>query len=80
MEFKTLEGEFAHYMALSKVRVVKHKIVNYYRTLEQTQVNLSGAYYESPEQKADYAIRQLVLNDLPKFEHLYKTAYAEQFQ
>lgn len=79
MEYATLEQEFLYYAALSKVRVVKRKIVDYYKTLEQTQVNLSGAFYESPEQKADYAIRQLVLNDLPKFEHLYKIAYAELF-
>lgn len=77
MEFQSLENEFEFYKALSKVRVVKRKMVDYYRALEQTQVNLSGAYYESPEKKADYAIRQLVLNDLPKFEHLYNIAYMD---
>lgn len=80
MEYATLEQEFLYYAAKSKVSIVKRLLVDYYRTLEQTQVNLSGAFYETPEQKADYAIRQLVLNDLPKFEHLYNTAYAELFQ
>lgn len=72
MIFKSLENEFEFYKALNKIKVVKRKIVDYYETLEQTEINLSGAYYESPEKKADYAIRQMILNDLPKFEHLYQ--------
>lgn len=70
-----LEQEFEYFKALSKVRVVKNKMVDYFRTLELTGVNLSGAFYESPEQKADNAIRALIVNDLPKFEHLYNVAY-----
>lgn len=72
-----LEQEFAYYVALSKVRVVKNKMVDYFRTLEQTEVNLSGAFYENPEKKADFAVRALILNDLPKFEYLYNVAYNE---
>lgn len=72
-----LEQEFSFYAALSKVKVVKNKMVDYFKTLEMTETNLSGAFYESPEQKADNAISALILNDLPKFEHLYELAYSE---
>lgn len=75
MIFESLEHEFEYYKALSKIRVVKSKLIDYYKTIEPDTVNLSGAYYESPEKKADYAIRSLILNDIQKFEHLYKIAY-----
>lgn len=70
-----LEQEFEYYKAMHKVRTVKRQFVDYFRTLEQTQVNLSGAFGQSPEEKADYAVRDLILHDIEKFERLYQKAF-----
>lgn len=70
-----LEQEFTYYMAIHKVKTVKRQLVDYFRTLEQTQVNLSGAFGQSAEEKADYAIRDMLLHDIAKFERLYQKAF-----
>lgn len=72
-----LEQEFEYYAAKSKIDLVEAKIIDYYRTIEQDEVNLSGAFYESPEQRARKDIINLIKFNIPKFERLYKLAYAE---
>lgn len=47
-----LETEFE----IFKYLYMFNKMVDYYRTIEQFEINLSGAFYESPETRAKKAL------------------------
>lgn len=72
--FKNLEQEFMFYAFKHKYNVLLRKIIEYYETVEQSEINLSGIYYKSPKQRAKEIIRELVLKDPRKFNSLYEKA------
>lgn len=72
-----LEREFTRYAFKHKYRILKNKLVDYYTTVEQDEVNLSGAYYKSPEQRARQAILETIKTDVNKFHQMYEKAYEE---
>lgn len=76
----TLEQEFEEFKALHKFSVLKGKMINYYRTIQQNEENLPNFMRDdTPEKLADRDIRNLVLlNDgLFKFNSLYEKAWCE---
>lgn len=77
MHFKNLQQEFLYYAAKAKYDVLLARMIAYFEAVEQDEVNLSGIYYKSPKQRAEQAIRELVLNDPRKFNSLYEKARLE---
>lgn len=72
-----LETEFERAKFNHEYRIVKNKMVDYYRTIEPDEVNLSGVYYKSPEQRAFEDILNILRTDVNKFHSLYEKAYNE---
>lgn len=75
-----LEQEFRQYAHSHKVVMLKAKILDYYQTLEQGQVNLpSFMRDDTPEIKTEKEIHRLLnLGDnLEQFNKLYELAYQE---
>ena len=73
-----LEAEFEEIKALHKYGIVKARIMNYYETLQQGEVNMPDFMRDdTPEKLADRDLKNLVLNDINKFNDLYEQAYIE---
>ena len=76
-----LEREFEEYKALHKFAILKCKIMQYYRDLEENQVLVPDFQrsHETPEALADRDLRCLVLrkDNLQEFNRLYELAYQE---
>jgi hypothetical protein len=52
--------------------------MNYYETLQQGEVNIPDFMRDdTPEKLADRDLKNLVLNDINKFNKLYEQAYIE---
>ena len=74
----SLEDEFEQYKAVHKLAILKVKIIDYYRTLEQTGINIPDFMRDdTPEKKADKDIKNLLLTDINKFNSLYEKAWGE---
>lgn len=74
----TLEREFEEMKALHKYSIMKAMIVNYYKTIQQNEVNLPNFMRDdTPEKLAERDLKNLVLNDINKFNSLYEKAYEE---
>ena len=74
----TLEDEFEQFKAVHKLSILKAKIIDYYKTLEQGAVNLPGFMRDdTPEKKADKDVKNLILTDINKFNSLYEKAWCE---
>ena len=75
----TLESEFEEFKAIHKIAILKAKIIMYYKHLEVNQVNVPDFMrkFETPEAKADYMIKRLVMRDMREFNRLYEIAYKE---
>lgn len=76
MKFESLEEEFIYYaipMNLHKCNKMLPKMIDYYRTIEQNEVRLSGIY-DDTEAKAKRAIVNVLFTDINKFESLYQKA------
>lgn len=73
----TLEKEFEEYKALHKYSVLKAKIMKYYMDLEEGQINLPDFLRETPENKADRDISELLMFHRDKFNELYERAWEE---
>jgi hypothetical protein len=73
-----LENEFEQFKALHKYAILKAKMMNYYETVQQGQINLPDFMRDdTPEKLADKDLKDLVLNDINKFNSLYEKAYTE---
>lgn len=73
-----LEQEFEQFKALHKYAILKAKIMDYYRTIRQNEVNIPEFMDDfAPERLADIELRKLVLSDMGKFNRLYEIAYEE---
>jgi hypothetical protein len=73
-----LEEEFSQFVAIHKLAILKAKIIDYYRTLEQTGINIPDFMRDdTPEKKADKDIKNLLLTDINKFNSLYEKAWGE---
>lgn len=72
-----LEREFTRYKFKHEYRILKNKLVDYYMTMEPDEVNLSGVYYRTPEQRAESDILNIIKTDINKFHSLYEKAYME---
>lgn len=73
-----LEKEFEGAKALHKYSILKARIMNYYATLQQCDVNMPDFMRDdTPEKLADRDLKNLVLNDINKFNMLYELAYKE---
>lgn len=73
-----LEKEFEEIKAVHKFAVVKGMLIDYYKTIQQGQVNLPDFMRnDTPEKLAQRDIRNLVLlNDgLEKFNNTYEKAW-----
>ena len=74
----TLESEFLQYKMLHMVSILKAKMIDYYRTLEQNKVLIPDFMrQDTPEKLADKEVKNLFYNDLNKFLSLYERAYQE---
>lgn len=74
----TLEDECMQRIALHKYAILKAKMMNYYETMQQGQINLPDFMRDdTPEKLADKVLKELVLNDINKFNSLYEKAYIE---
>lgn len=74
----TLEEEFEQFKALHKFSILKAMMIRYYETIQQGQVNLPDFMRDdTPEKLADKDLKDLVLNDINKFNSLYEKAYTE---
>jgi hypothetical protein len=73
-----LEKEFAEYKALHKYAIMKAMLMRYFRTIQQGEVNIPDFLRDdSPERLVDKELRNLVVNDINKFNSLYEKAYEE---
>lgn len=73
-----LENEFEQFKALHKYAILKAKMMNYFETIQQGEINLPDFMRDdTPEKLADIEIRKLVVNDIDKFNSLYEKAYLE---
>ena len=73
-----LEREFEEFKALHKYAILKAKMMDYYNTIQQGEVNLPDFMRDdTPEKLADKELRNLVVNDINKFNSLYEKAYEE---
>ena len=73
-----LEREFEEFKSLHKYAILKARIMNYYETLQQGEVNMPDFMRDdTPEKLADRDLKNLVLNDINKFNDLYEQAYTE---
>ena len=75
---KTLEQEFEEFKAIHKFAILKAKMIDYYNTLEDGELNIpSFLRKDTPEKKADKDIRELLcLGDGgAKFNSLYEMAW-----
>lgn len=76
-----LEAEFEEYKALHKFAILKCKIMQYYKDIEEGQVLVPDfqRQHETPEALADRDLRCLVLrkDNLQEFNRLYEKAYKE---
>lgn len=73
-----LEAEFEEIKALHKYAILKARIINYYETSQQGEVNMPDFMRDdTPEKLADRDLKNLVLNDINKFNRLYELAYKE---
>lgn len=76
MKFDSLEEEFIYYaiqMNLHKCNRMLPKMIDYFRTIEQNEINLSGIY-DDTESKAKREIVKVLFSDINKFESLYEKA------
>ena len=74
----SLEDECMQRIALHKYAILKAKIMDYYRTIRQGEVNIPEFMDDfAPERLADIELRKLVLSDMDKFNRLYEVAYEE---
>lgn len=73
-----LEDECMQRIALHKYAILKARIINYYETLQQGEVNMPDFMRDdTPEKLADRDLKNLVLNDINKFNKLYEQAYTD---
>ena len=73
-----LEEEFEQYKAVHKLSILKAKILNYFITIEQNEVNLPDFMRDdTPEQKTDKILKNLIMTDINKFNSLYEKAWSE---
>ena len=73
-----LEREFEEFKALHKYAILKAKMMDYYNTIQQGEVNLPDFMRDdTPEKLADKELRNLVVTDINKFNSLYEKAYEE---
>lgn len=70
-----LEKEFEQYKALHKYCILKARIMQYYKDLEEGQINLPDFMRETPEQKADKDLTKLIMFSPNKFNELYEQAW-----
>jgi hypothetical protein len=77
----TLEQEFENFKALHKYAIMKVKLVRYFQDLEEGTIQLPDFLRpnDTPEKKADKAIRELVSapDGGKRFNELYEQAYQE---
>lgn len=77
----TLEQEFEEYKALHKFSILKARITQYYRDLEDGEVLVPDFMRigERPEDKADRDLRALVLrpDNLKLFNECYERAWQD---
>jgi hypothetical protein len=74
----TLEEECMQRIAKHKSKIFKEMMIRYYETIQQGQVNLPDFMRDdTPEKLADKDLKDLVLNDINKFNSLYEKAYTE---
>lgn len=73
-----LEEEFSQFVAVHKLSILRAKILNYFITLEQKEVNLPDFMRDdTPEQKTDRILKNLIMTDINKFNSLYEKAWSE---
>ncbi len=77
----TLEQEFEKYKAKHKLRILRTKILQYFKDIEDGQINVPDFMRigQRPEDLADKALKELILHDnnLAMFNRLYEIAYNE---
>ena len=78
---RTLEREFEDFKAIHKYAIMKVKLVRYFQDLEDGTIQLPNflRQHDTPEAKADRAIRELVTapDGGRRFNELYEQAYPE---
>ena len=78
---QTLEQEFETFKALHKYAIMKVKLTRYFKDLEEGTIQLPDFLRpnDTPEKKADKAIRELALapDGGKRFNELYEKAYQE---
>lgn len=78
VKLKSLEDECLYFIFRHKYRTLLKRMIAYFETIDQNEVNLSGAYYKTPEQRARQAINDLIItNNIDKFNSLYEKAYLD---
>ena len=79
LKWHSLEEEFIYYaiqMNLPKCNKMLPKMIDYYKTIEQSEINLSGIY-DNTESWAKREFVNVLFSDINKFESLYEKAYSE---
>lgn len=75
MEFGSLEEEFIYYAIeknLYKCNKMLPKMIDYFESVEQNEINLSGIYQDNIESRAKREIVSVLFSDINKFDDLYE--------
>lgn len=75
MRFGSLEEEFAYYAIeknLYKCNKMLPKMIDYFESVEQNEINLSGIYQDSIESRAKREIIKVLFSDINRFDNLYE--------
>lgn len=76
LEEMSLEREFENYKFIHKSAIVEAALIKYYRDLQDTGIKLPDFMDESPTQKAQKALIE-ILNDKSKFNRMYNAVWEE---
>lgn len=71
-----LAKEFQQYVFIHKSAIVEAALIKYYRDLQDTGIKLPDFMDESPTQKAQKALIE-ILNDKSKFNRMYNAVWEE---
>ena len=73
----SLETEFEIYKNIHKATILQAKMINHFRDLEETGIQIPFFMTKSPEQRAEEEVQNLLDKNPMAFESLYQGAWQE---
>ena len=77
MKELSLEKEFEIYKMIHKTSILEAKMINHFRDLQETGVQIPFFMQDSPEKRATNEVQNLLCRNPLAFESLYQGAWQE---